>query len=46
MRCGIFARWMRGGEVLEGGDVAIAFIGAGVLQGADAGTDDCRSGRQ
>jgi len=33
-----------GGEVVEGGDAAVAFVGAGVSPGAEAGTDYCGFG--
>ena len=33
-----------GGEVVEGGDAAVAFVGKGVSPGVEAGADDCGSG--
>ena len=33
-----------GGEVVEGGDAAVAPVGAGVSPGVEAGEDDCGSG--
>ncbi len=41
MQCGDGAV---GGEVVEGRDAAVAFVGAGVSPGVEAGADDCGLG--